>query len=300
MTGWQGRDVATGAVVTIGVFDGVHIGHQALITRTVEDARDSGYRAVVVTFDPNPLEVLRPEQAPTRLTSVERRVELIGALGADEVVVLGFTKDMAMMSAQEFTRDVLIDRLNARGVVIGHGFRFGHRAQGTSSTLRAHGLEVEEYALVGAQTPVSSTRVRACVAAGEVDVALQMLTRAPEVEGVVVTGLRRGRDLGYPTANLAHHERAAVPADGVYAGLTQVGAATYAAAISVGTNPTFKGVERTVESHLLDFDGDLYGQHVRVGFVRHLRSMVAFSGLSALVDQMAVDVEQTRQAVDLQ
>lgn len=286
-----------GAVVTIGVFDGVHRGHQALISRMIAEARATGYRAVIVTFDPNPLEVLRPEQAPTRLTSIERRVELLTSLGADDVSVLSFTPELAAMSAHDFITSVLIDRLNARGVVIGHGFRFGHRAQGTAATLREQGLEVEEYALLGDESPISSTRIRALIGQGEVAEATTMLGRPPEVSGAVVAGQQRGRELGYPTANVEHHQRAAVPADGVYAGYTEVAGVRHAAAISVGTNPTFDGQQRTVESHLLDFDGDLYGQVVRVEFVQRLRAMAAFSGMQALVDQMAVDVAQTRNAV---
>ncbi len=286
-----------GAVVTIGVFDGVHRGHQALISRMIAEARATGYRADIVTFDPNPLEVLRPEQAPTRLTSIERRVELLTLLRADDVTVLDFTADLAAMSAHDFITSVLIDRLNARGVVIGHGFRFGHRAQGTAATLREQGLEVEEYALLGDENPISSTRIRALIGQGEVAEAATMLGRPPEVSGTVVAGQRRGRDLGYPTANVEHHPRAAVPADGVYAGYTEVAGVRHAAAISVGTNPTFDGEQHTVESHLLDFDGDLYGQGVRVEFVQRLRSMVAFSGLGALVEQMAADVAATRRVV---
>lgn len=283
-----------GAVVTIGVFDGVHRGHQALITRMIEEARATGYRAVIVTFDPNPLEVLRPEQAPKRLTGIERRVALLQTLGAAEVVVLEFNADLAAMSAEDFTASVLIEGINARGVVIGHGFRFGHRARGTAATLRAGGLEVEEYALVGEEGPISSTRIRAAIALGDVAEATTMLGRPPEVSGTVVAGQRRGRELGYPTANVEHHGRAAVPADGVYAGFTEVAGVRHAAAISVGTNPTFDGQPRTVESHLLDFTGDLYGQTIRVEFVRRLRAMLRFDSIDELVTQMARDLSDVR------
>jgi riboflavin kinase/FMN adenylyltransferase len=286
--------VTQGAVVTIGVFDGVHRGHQALIGRMIDEARATGYRAIVVTFDPNPLEVLRPEQAPTRLTSLERRVELLTSLGADDVTVLDFTADMAALSAEDFLASVLIGRLNARGVVIGHGFRFGHRAQGSAATLREGGLEVEEYALLADAGPISSTRIRALVGQGQVAEAAEMLGRPAEVSGQVVAGQRRGRDLGYPTANVEYHQRAAVPADGVYAGYTEVGGQRHAAAISVGTNPTFAGQQRTVESHVLDFDGDLYGQQVRVEFVQRLRSMQTFAGVADLVATMDNDVARTR------
>lgn len=289
--------MANGSVVTIGVFDGVHRGHQRLINRTVERAHERGEAAVVLTFDPNPLEVLRPDAAPTRLTSIDRRVELLLALGVDQVEVLGFTPDVAAMPAAVFVETVLQQRLNANAVVIGEGFRFGNRARGTAATLQEAGLQVEEFALVGEGTAVSSTRIRAAIAEGDVTAAADMLGRYPEVEGTVVSGARRGRELGYPTANVDHHRLASVPADGVYAGLTTVAGTTFAAAISVGTNPTFDGQTRTVESHLLDFDADLYGQSVRVEFVQRLRPMVQFAGLPELILQMAQDVAQTRALV---
>lgn len=286
----------TGTAATIGVFDGVHRGHQALIATLLQRAREHDRRALVVTFDPNPLEVLRPDHAPTRLTTIERRVDLIRACGVDTVEVLEFTRELAAMSAQDFVSDVL-GGLGVREVVIGQGFRFGNRALGTAQTLHEAGLLVEEYGLLGGDLPLSSTRVRAAIADGAVEVAADLLGRPPEVQGVVVAGQNRGRDLGYPTANVAHHPRAAVPADGVYAGRTYVDGVAHPAAISVGTNPTFDGEERTVESYLLDFDADLYGRDVRVEFVHRLRAMLAFDSISALLDQMADDVRATREAL---
>lgn len=286
----------TGTAATIGVFDGVHRGHQALITSTVQRARDHGLDALVVTFDPNPLEVLRPDHAPTRLTEIDRRVELIGQCGVDSVEVLSFTPDLAAMSAQDFVTEIL-GRLDVREVVIGQGFRFGNRALGTAATLREAGLTVDEYSLVGGDLPLSSTRVRAAIAEGAVDVAAQMLGRPPEVEGVVVVGQQRGRDLGYPTANVEHHRLAAVPADGVYAGRTVVDGVAHAAAISVGTNPTFDGQTRTVESYLLDVEANLYGKQVRVEFVRRLRPMAAFDSVPDLLRQMDDDVRLTREVL---
>lgn len=281
-------------MVTIGVFDGVHRGHQAVIGHTVEQAAATGLSSAVLTFDPNPLEVLRPEQAPTRLCSVSRRVELIRRLGVNDVRVLPFTAELSHVSAEDFIDTILRAELDARTVVVGEGFRFGHRASGTTDTLRQAGLEVVEYGLVGDGDPVSSTRVRATVAAGDVAAASAMLGRAHEIEGVVVRGEGRGRGLGYPTANVAHHRLTAIPADGVYAGTTVVNGVEHLAAISVGTNPTFDGQSRTVESYLLDFDADLYGADVRVDFVARLRGMVAFDSVSELVEQMAADVVAVR------
>lgn len=278
--------------MTIGVFDGVHRGHQSVIGHTVERARAAGLEAAVVTFDPNPLEVLRPDHAPTRLCSVARRTELITELGADRVEVLSFTRELSKETAEEFIEVTLRAALDARVVVVGHGFRFGNKAAGTTETLRAAGLEVIEYDLVGDRQPVSSTRIRAAVAGGDVVAAGEMLARPHEVEGVVVRGEQRGRALGYPTANVEHHPRAAVPADGVYAGSTIVAGVQYPAAISVGTNPTFDGERRTVESYLLDVDMDLYGAEVRVLFAQRLRGMVGFDSVDELVTQMGEDVQQ--------
>lgn len=282
------------SVVTIGVFDGVHLGHQALIGHCVEIARANGLRPVAVTFDPNPLEILRPDAAPTRLCEIDRRVELIEALGIEKTEVLTFDSEMAALSAEQFISGLLLERLGAQHVVIGHGFRFGHKAAGSAQTLRHAGLTVDEYALVGGEEPVSSTRIRSAVATGDVETAARMLDRAHEVAGVVVAGHKRGRALGFPTANIAHHRRAAVPADGVYAGVAVLDQRRLPAAISVGTNPTFDGSTRTVEAYLLDFDENLYGRGLRVEFTHRLRDTLAFDGVEALVAQMDRDVAQTR------
>lgn len=282
------------SVVTIGVFDGVHVGHQALIRHNLQIAQRFDLESVVVTFEPNPLEVLRPDDAPTRLCELSRRVELIAGLGVELVEVVEFDADLASQTAQEFAQAVLLDRLDARHVVIGHGFRFGNRARGTAETLREAGLTVDEYSLLGDVEPVSSTRIRAAVAAGDVVEAAAMLGRPHEIAGVVVTGEQRGRELGFPTANLEHHRRAAVPADGVYAGAAVLDGVRHPAAISVGTNPTFDGAERTVEAYLLDVDSDLYGRRMRLEFVERLRDTLAFDGVDALVAQMHEDVAVTR------
>jgi len=280
--------------VTIGVFDGVHRGHQSLIRHNLDLAARLGLESVVVTFDPNPLEVLRPDAAPARLCDLARRVELIARLGVELVEVLEFDTELAAMTAEEFVASVLIKRLDARHVVIGHGFRFGNRAAGSADTLRAAGLTVDEFGLVGDERPLSSTRVRAAVADGDVKAAAEMLGRAHEVVGTVVQGEKRGRALGFPTANLEHHRLAAIPADGVYAGVAVTDGERYPAAISIGTNPTFEGHHRTVEAYLLDVDLDLYGHRVRVEFAERLRDTLAFDGVEALVTQMHEDVAATR------
>ncbi len=281
-------------VVTIGVFDGVHVGHQALIRHNLEIAQRHDLESVVVTFDPNPLEVLRPDVAPTRLCDLSRRVERIMGLGVELVEVVEFDTDLAAQTAEEFTESVLQDHLDARHVVIGEGFRFGNRARGTAQTLREAGLVVDEYSLVGDAEPVSSTRIRAAIAAGDVAQAAAMLGRPHEISGVVVMGEQRGRDLGFPTANIDHHALAAVPADGVYAGRAVLDGVRHPAAISVGTNPTFDGNRRTVEAYLLDVDQDLYGRLMRVEFVERLRDTLAFDSVDDLVAQMHEDVAVTR------
>lgn len=281
-------------MVTIGVFDGVHRGHQSLIRHNLDLAARLDLESVVVTFDPNPPEVLRPDVAPTRLCDLPRRVELLAMMGVELVEVLEFDAEFAAMTAEEFVESVLIRRLDARHVVIGEGFRFGNRARGTADSLREAGLAVDEFALVGGQDPVSSTMVRAAVAEGDVRLAAELLGRPHEVAGVVVSGEKRGRALGYPTANLEHHRLAAVPADGVYAGDAVIEGRHHAAAISIGTNPTFEGDRRTVEAHLLDFEGDLYGRHLRAEFVERLRETLAFDSIEALMAQMHEDVALTR------
>ncbi|TXH32458.1 MAG: bifunctional riboflavin kinase/FAD synthetase [Actinobacteria bacterium] len=294
---WQGSRVDRPSVVTIGVFDGVHVGHQALIRHNLEIAERHNLESVVVTFDPNPLEVLRPEVAPTRLCDLSRRVELIARLGVELVEVIEFDTGLSAQTAEEFARDVLLEQLDARHVVIGEGFRFGNRARGSAQTLRDAGLTVDEYSLVGDSEVVSSTRIRAAVADGDVVGAAAMLGRPHEVAGVVVMGEQRGRELGFPTANIEHHRLAAVPSDGVYAGTAVLDGVRHPAAISVGTNPTFEGTARTVEAYLLDLDQDLYGRLMRVEFVERLRDTLAFDSVDDLVTQMHEDVAVTRRIV---
>jgi riboflavin kinase/FMN adenylyltransferase len=307
---WRGVDDTPAgwgrAVVTIGVFDGVHRGHQAIIGQAVRRAAELGVQSVVVTFDPHPAEVVRPGSHPPVLTSSRRKADLIESLGVDGLCVLPFTGEFSRLEPAEFVHDVLVEHLHAAEVVVGENFRFGHRAKGDVAALAEFGGRFG-YSVSGAPlvadhgTTFSSTYIRACVAAGDVAAAAEALGRDHRVEGVVVRGDRRGRELGYPTANVELYPYAAVPADGVYAGRlirnTAEGDVALPAAISVGTNPTFSGRERRVEAFVLDFDGDLYGDHVGVEFVDRLRGMVKFDTVDALVDQMADDVRLTRERV---
>jgi riboflavin kinase/FMN adenylyltransferase len=291
------------AAVTVGNFDGVHRGHQHVIRRTRELAR--GLPVIAVTFEPHPLAVVAPGRAPTRLATTERRVELLIAAGADEVRILDFTRDMAAWSPQEFVDRVLRQELRAAVVAVGENFRFGNRAQGDTAFLREvgerEGFAVDALDLDGGAVPYSSTLVRAHVAAGRMREAAEVLGRLHEVYGVVRKGDQRGRELGFPTANVPVDEAYAVPPDGVYAGwLVRAGGERLPAAISVGTNPTFDGVERRVESYVLDrTDLDLYGESVRVEFAELLRGMVKYEGIEALVAQMDLDVVRTREILAL-
>jgi riboflavin kinase/FMN adenylyltransferase len=286
-------------VVTIGVFDGVHRGHQQIIGHAVRRARESGLSSVVVTFDPHPAEVVRPGSHPAVLTSNLRKAELVEGLGADALCVLPFTAEFSRLAAGEFVHDVLVEHLHAACVVVGENFRFGHKAAGDTALLATlgtrFGFTVENSPLLAdGTTTFSSTYVRACVAAGDVESAARALGRDHRIEGVVVRGDRRGRELGFPTANLETAPYAAVPADGIYAGWLVRGKERLPAAISIGTNPTFSGRERRVEAYVLDFDGDLYGEHVGLDFAAHLRPTWQFDSVDALVEQIQADVDQVR------
>lgn len=312
MQRWHGLDAIPGdwgrCVATIGVFDGVHRGHQAIIAKAVKEAAELGVPSALLTFVPHPSEVVRPGSHPPVLTTIVRRAELVESLGVDVFCALPFTLEFSRMAPDEFVHHALVERLHAASVIVGENFRFGHRAAGNVELLQRLGRTFGFHAsgvelLQEGDQPLSATYVRSCVTAGDVVTAAQVLGRPHRVDGVVERGDRRGRELGYPTANLRTEPFAAVPADGVYAGrvvrLDEWGRTADApplgiAAISVGTNPTFEVRQRRVEAYVLDFDGDLYGDALGVEFVRRLRGMEKFDDVDALVAQMAVDVDQTR------
>jgi riboflavin kinase/FMN adenylyltransferase len=294
------------SVVTIGVFDGVHRGHQRIVAGAAEAARELDLPLVVVTFDPHPSEVIRPGTHPALLCSLRRRAQLLAEFGADAVCVLQFTLEFSHLGPEEFVRTVLADRLHARRVVVGENFRFGHRAAGDLALLAELG---EKYDFRAEGIPLlaqdgvitSSSAIRELVAAGDVAGAAGVLGRPHRVEGVVVRGEQRGKALGVPTANLETAEHTAIPADGVYAGwlasldIDGQETARWPAAISVGANPTFDGQRRVVEAYALDRDDlDLYGVHVAVDFTARLRGMVRFDSADALVAQMRADIAAAR------
>ncbi|MDX3098685.1 bifunctional riboflavin kinase/FAD synthetase [Streptomyces sp. ME01-24h] len=298
------------SVVTIGSYDGVHRGHQLIIGRAVERARELGVSSVVVTFDPHPSEVVRPGSHPPLLAAHHRRAELMAELGVDALLILPFTTEFSQLSPGDFIRTVLVDALRARTVVEGPNFRFGHKAAGDVEFLSAMGLkydyEVDVVDLyltgeAGGGQPFSSSMTRRLIAEGDVAGAAEILGRPHRVEGVVVRGAQRGRDLGYPTANVETLPHTAIPADGVYAGWLHAAGEAMPAAISVGTNPTFDGTARTVEAYAIDRVGlDLYGLHVAVDFVAYLRGMEKFDTIDALLERMADDVKRARELVDAQ
>ncbi len=291
-------------VVTIGNFDGVHLGHQHVLTRARQVAEQAGgARVVAVIFDPHPLAVLRPEHAPPTLTTTEQRVALLQKAGVDDVLVVPFSREIAAWSPERFVRDILVDALHARAVVVGANFRFGNRAAGDVATLSELGAELDFVAegvpLDGGPQVWSSTYIRDCLAAGDVEGAAEALGRPFTVRGEVVRGDQRGRELGFPTANVPTHGLRAAPADGVYAGWLRrldTGEA-YPAAISVGTNPTFEGERaRRVESYVLDRDDlELYGVEVEVSFVAKIRGMQRFDTVDELIATMQDDVRRSRQ-----
>lgn len=305
MQRWRGFDATPGgwgrSVVTIGVFDGVHKGHQSIIGHAVKRASNLGVPSVVLTFDPHPAEVVRPGSHPAVLTEPARKAELIEELGADVLCVVPFTPDFARLPAEQFVHDVLVEHLHAALVVVGENFRFGHRAAGDVALLQQlgqrFGFRVEGAPLVAEDgTIFSSTYIRSCIHAGDVRAAASALGRPHRLEGVVVRGDQRGRQIGFPTANLLSHRHAAVPADGIYAAwlVRRSSGESLPAAVSIGTNPTFSGRERRVEAYVLDFDGDLYGERVALDFVAYLRPMQRFDSVSALIAQMSEDVAETR------
>ncbi|MFI8854338.1 bifunctional riboflavin kinase/FAD synthetase [Streptomyces sp. 891-h] len=309
MQRWRGlEDIPEGwgrSVVTIGSYDGVHRGHQLIIGRTVERARELGVPAVVVTFDPHPSEVVRPGSHPPLLAPHHRRAELMGALGVDAVLVLPFTSDFSKLSPADFVVKVLVDKLHARSVVEGPNFRFGHKAAGTVASLTELGetydydvIVVDLFERTESGEAFSSTMARRLVAEGDMRGASEVLGRPHRVEGLVVRGAQRGRELGYPTANVETLPHTAVPADGVYAGWLTAAGEAMPAALSVGTNPQFDGTERTVEAYAIDRVGlDLYGLHVAVDFLEYIRGQEKFETLEALKARMAQDVDEARRLV---
>ena len=288
-----------GVVIALGTFDGVHLGHQVVIRRAVEEGRKRGLRVGVVTFDPHPQAVLRPGSELKLLTTLEVREEILLACGVDEVHVMRFDENLSKKTPEEFVREVLVGKFKAAVVVVGENFRFGHKASGNIEDLRRHMREtggeayaVPIYACLGES--INSTKIRALVAGGEVREAARLLGRPYSLRGKVVVGDKRGRVIGFPTANVLLDACSLVPGRGVYVGHVWAEAERYGACTNVGVAPTFDQRDSRVEAHLLDYQGDLYGRVVEVTFIERLRPEKRFFGADELKEQIARDIVEAR------
>ncbi|MCX6542394.1 MAG: bifunctional riboflavin kinase/FAD synthetase [Actinobacteria bacterium] len=293
------------SVITIGAYDGVHRGHQAVVSDVKRLANDLGCRSVVVTFDRHPASVVRPESAPKLLTDLDQKLELLEATGVDATVLVRFDEQQSFESATDFVERVLVKCLATRTVVVGSDFHFGRHRSGNVALLRElgaiHDFDVQPRELVprtdGVDEPISSTAIRRALAGGQVELAAQMLGHAFEARGPVVKGDQRGRQLGFPTANVEVSNQLCVPADGVYAGWYQrPDGVTHPCAINLGRRPTFfeHADHSLLEAHLIDFAGDLYTEAARVQFTHFLRSERKFDGIDALITQLKQDIENAR------
>lgn len=293
------------AVITIGAYDGVHLGHQAVIGQVRRLAAEAGARSAVVTFDRHPASVVRPESAPRLLTDHEQRLELLAATGVDATVVVPFDAEQSLEEPATFVERVLVRMLGVRSIVVGEDFHFGRQRRGNVALLNelGHGLDFDVVPIEligrsdGVDEPVSSTAIRRALAGGNVTLATSLLGRAYEVRGSVVTGDQRGRLLGFPTANVEVPNKVCLPADGVYAGwYVRPDGSEHPCAINIGRRPTFyeHADHSLLEAHLIDFDGDLYGERAEVRFGHFLRSERKFDGIDALVAQLKHDIEHAR------
>ncbi|CAN5737045.1 bifunctional riboflavin kinase/FAD synthetase [soil metagenome] len=295
------------SVVTIGAYDGVHLGHRVVIGEVRKLAASRGLQTVVVTFDRHPATVVRPESAPKLLCDLDQKLELLAATGVDATYVIHFDAERATETAEEFVDDVLVGCLSSRAVVVGEDFHFGHKRGGDVALLQemgaTRGFTVEGLALVGADgrqaaDNVSSTAIRKLLIDGDAAGAAALLGRPHEVRGIVEHGDKRGRELGFPTANLVIPDEIQLPADGIYAGwFERADGSVHASAMSLGHRPTFYDRPQgapLLECNLLDFTGDLYGEAVKVRFVERLRGEVRFDGIEPLIAQMGADVDRTR------
>lgn len=289
-----------GTVVTVGTFDGIHRGHAAVLREIERRAADRGLRSVLVTFDRHPLEVVRPEDAPPLLTTPDEKKEVLAQSGLDHVVFLPFTRSLSLYEPEEFVKLILVDRVRVRELVIGHDHGFGRSRSGDVDTLRRTGrrwgfdVDVVGEVTVGGG-PVSSTRVRRAVAEGRVRDAARGLGRPYSLQGPVVQGAGRGRELGFPTANLRPPDgRKLLPEEGIYAVRASLESEARDGLVHLGPRPTFPGSPPSLELHLLDFDRDIYGETVRVDFLARLREVRSFGSASGLVEQMREDRERAR------
>lgn len=296
------------SVITIGMYDGVHLGHRTVINQVRQRASELGARSVVVTFDRHPMSIVRPESAPRLLTTLAQRVELLGETGVDATVVVSFDDSQSHETAVGFVDRVIVGALRAKAVIVGSDFHFGHMRQGNVTLLREmgerHDFTAEPVRLVpradGVDEPVSSTAIRRALAGGEIDTANRMLGRPHEIRGTVIDGDKRGRTIGFPTANVAVPEGMCIPADGVYAAVyRRPDGSEHPTAVNIGRRPTFynDAQHSLIEAHLIDFAGDIYGEQAAVQFLAFLRSEKRFAGIDELKSQLMLDIEHARDAV---
>ena len=293
------------SAVTIGKFDGMHAGHRRIIADLQKAAAAEGLTSVAVTFDRNPLSLLRPEICPAPLLSNAQKVELLEQSGLDAALMLEFSLERSQQQPEDFVREVLVDTLQARVLLVGADFRFGNRGAGDVALLtrlgEQHGFRVHSIDdVVDGERRASSTWIRELLDAGQIAEATRLLERPPSIRALVVGGHRRGREMGYPTANLSHDVEGFVPADGVYAARLVVDGERYGAAVSIGNNPTFEGIaDKTVEAHAFDQSFDLYGKTVGLEFIEYIRPMHKFENADALVTQMHADEVRIRSILGL-
>lgn len=292
-----------GSVVTVGTFDGIHLGHWAVLREIRERAEATGRRSVLVTFDTHPLRIVRPHDAPQLLTTPAEKKEVLAESGLDYAVFLPFTPELSRYAPRRFVEEILVGRLGVEELVIGYDHGFGRGREGDPDALRRfgaqHGFTVDVMEPIEAQGgAVSSTRLRAMVAAGEIAGVRACLGRPYSVRGVVVEGERKGRELGFPTANLeVLGLNKLLPGNGVYAVRADLRSGSWAGALHLGPRPTFEGFAPTVEVHLIDFDRDIYGEEIRLDFVKRLRGIEPFTTTEALVDQIELDVRESRRVL---
>ncbi|SHK65002.1 bifunctional riboflavin kinase/FAD synthetase [Desulforamulus aeronauticus] len=295
------KDRYADITLALGNFDGIHLGHQRLIGEAVEIARRSNGTAAVLTFDPHPMMILKPELAPPMLLDRDAKRHKMAKSGVDVLLLLPFTREFARLSPEEFIKKILVEQLNVKGIVVGYNYTFGHKGQGTPETLWKYAAEYD-YALhvippvkLGNQV-VSSTLIRHQLAEGNVSTAQKLLGYYPFTEGIVVMGDRRGNTLGFPTANIDCPEGMMVPAKGVYRVQVDLDGETFLGVANVGTKPTFhhNNLQANIEVHLLDFCGDIYGKKIKINYLRRLRDERKFSSITELVNQIHLDVQSAR------
>lgn len=290
-----------GRAVAIGVFDGVHWGHRGIFEQLVQTADAHKLPSTALTFDKHPTEILAPSRAPLYITSLEQRIELIEALGVDEVVVAEFNRQLAHLTREDFVKEILVDILQAKQIVVGSNFRFGRNREGDirylNEVAKENGFEITVVSSVIVDgSPASSTRIRALISRGEVTRAAKLLGRRFALRGTVVIGEQVGRKMGFPTANILTAERQLIPAKGVYAVESTISGTTYPGVCNIGSRPTFGGKHDTIEVHFSNFSGDLYGMTLDVTFCRRLRDEIKFESPEKLVEQIKTDIEKAQEA----